>query len=112
MKNDVLVLSSYDPRVHALVEEFVRLKPIWDDKDNPDSLRSVAILKELNGMNLSTWQNSQVSHFIRLSWATATGQALELGLIPDRPTGERVSAQVSGLCLVQARINAEELALA
>ena len=109
MKNDDFILSSDDPRVDVLAEELVRLKPIWDDKDNPDYLRSVIILKELDGMNLSPWQNSQVSHFIRLSWVTATAQALELGLIPDRPTGERVSAQVSGLCLVQARMNAQKL---
>lgn len=108
MKNNDLVLSSKDPRVDALAEELVSLKPIWDES-NPDYLRSVEILEELNGMNLSPWQNSQVAHFIRLSWATATGKALELGLIPDRPTDSHVSQQIAGLCLVQARINAETL---
>lgn len=108
MKNDDLVLSSKDPRVDALVEELVSLKPIWDES-NLDYLRSVLILKELNGMNLSPWKNSQVAHFIRLSWADATRQALALSLIPDRPTGDRVSTQIAGLCLVQARINAEML---
>ena len=109
MRNEDLVLRTDDPRVDALAEEFVALKPIWNNNSNPDYLRSVAILKELDDMNLSPWQNSQVSHFIRLSWTTATGQALELGLIPDRPTGGRISSQVSGLCLVQARMNEKEL---
>ena len=104
-----MVLSSDDPRVDALAEEFVRLKPIWDDSSNPDYIRSLEILKTFDDMNLSPWQNSQVSHFIRLSWATATNEALELELIANRPDGRRVSQQVSGLCLVQARMNAKEL---
>lgn len=108
MKKDDFILSSDDPVVDALAEELVSLKPIWNES-NPDYLRSVEILKALDGKNLSPWQNSQVAHFIRLSWADATGQALTLGLIPDRPSGERISAQIAGLCLIKARRNAEAL---
>jgi hypothetical protein len=107
MIDDDFVLSAEDPIVDQLAQEFVRLKPIWADANNPDYVRSVEILKTLDQMNLSPWQNNQVATFIRLNWADATGQALSLGLIPNRPTGARVSQQVAGLCLAQARENAK-----
>jgi hypothetical protein len=67
MRNEDLVLRTDDPRVDALAEEFVALKRIWDDSSNPDYVRSLEILKTFDDMKLSPWQNSQVSHFVRLS---------------------------------------------
>lgn len=100
-RNDDLPICTDDLRVDTLAIELVGLKPVWATA-NRDYLRSCEILKELDALNPSRCQKQQIVTYVRLQWKDAASKAESMGVFARRASIDKVSEQLSGICLVKA----------
>lgn len=93
-----------DARVDDLAREFVTLKPSWTNA-NADSERASKILIEVDGMGLSPWQRKQFTSYVQYHWMVAASEARQMGLFNTTDFTTSLSEKLSGVYLVQARMN-------